>query len=304
MVKRKRLEGALLIDKPPGPTSHDIVDEARRILLIKRIGHTGTLDPFATGLLVLLLGPATRLAEYLKDYEKTYRGVIRLGVKTDTDDVTGAVIEEKTVPTFSTRNIENEMKRFHGKLSQKAPAYSAVKVSGERLYRRARRGAEVNAPTREIEIYSLSLVEYNRPDLIFEVTCSSGTYVRALARDIGEALGCGAHLAALTRTAAGPHELNDSITMDELKTADVGVLREKKAYIKIAELLPEFPTVIITQEEATRIIHGKEITLAPADEAEGPLLKLVLDGKLAAVGRVDGDSIRPVKVFISQPTHG
>lgn len=299
MVKRERLEGALLIDKPPGPTSHDIVNEARRILRTKRIGHTGTLDPFATGLLVLLLGPATRLAEYLKDYEKTYRGVVRLGVKTDTDDVTGTVIEEKTVPGLSAQSIENEMERFRGKLSQKVPAYSAVKVSGERLYRRARRGAEVNAPTREIEIYSLLLIEYNRPDLVFEVTCSSGTYVRALARDIGEALGYGAHLAALTRTAAGPHELSDSITMDELKTGDGGAWREKNAYIKTAELLPDFPTVIITREDAICVIHGKEITLAPADKDDGALIKLVLDGKLAAIGRVNGDSVRPVKVFIS-----
>lgn len=299
MVKRKRLEGALLIDKPPGPTSHDIVDEARRILRIKRIGHTGTLDPFATGLLVLLLGPATRLAEYLKDYGKTYRGVIRLGVKTDTDDVTGKVIEEKTVPSLSPRSIENETKRFQGKLAQKAPVYSAVKVSGERLYRRARRGAKVNAPAREIEIYSFSLVGYNRPDLVFEVKCSSGTYVRALARDIGEALGCGAHLAALTRTAAGPHELNDSITMDELKTGDVNAWREKNAYLKMAELLPDFPTITITRGDAGQIIYGKEITLATAEEAEGALIKLVLDGELAAIGRVDGDSVRPVKVFLS-----
>jgi tRNA pseudouridine55 synthase len=299
MVKRERLEGALLIDKPPGPTSHDIVDEARRILRTKRIGHTGTLDPFATGLLVLLLGPATRLAEYLKDYEKSYRGVIRLGVKTDTDDVTGTVIEEKTVPELSTRSIENEMERFRGKLIQKVPAYSAVKISGERLYRRARRGAEVKAPTREIEIYSLSLIGYNRPDLVFEVTCSSGTYVRALARDIGEALGCGAHLTALTRIAAGPYELSDSITMDELKTGDVGAWREKNAFIPMAGILPDFPTVIITREEATCVIHGKEIPLARTDKDDGTLIKLVLDGKLAAIGRVNGDSVRPLKVFIS-----
>jgi tRNA pseudouridine55 synthase len=304
MVKRERLEGALLINKPPGPTSHDIVDEARRILRTKRIGHTGTLDPFAAGLLVLLLGPATRLAEYLKDHEKTYRGVIRLGVKTDTDDVTGTVIKEKTVPPLSARSIENEMKRFRGKSSQKAPAYSAVKVSGERLYRRARRGAEVKAPTREIEIYSLSLVGYNRPDLVFEVTCSSGTYVRALARDIGEALGCGAHLTSLTRTAAGPYELSDSITIDELKTGDIDIWREKNAFIPMAEVLPDFPTIEITGEDATRVSHGKEIALARADEAEGLLVKLVLDGTLAAVGRVDGDSVRPVKVFLSQPPHG
>lgn len=297
MVKKERLEGALLVDKPSGPTSHDVVNKARRILCIKRIGHTGTLDPFATGLLVLLLGPATRLAEYLKDYEKTYRGVMRLGLITDTDDATGTVIEDKPVPDLSAKVIENEIERFKGKLSQKVPAYSAIKVGGERLYRRARRGAEVNAPTREIEIYSLSLVKYKRPELIFEVTCSSGTYVRALARDIGEALGCGAHLTALTRTATGPYGLNDSITTDEMKTGDVNGWRVKNAYILMVEMLPDFPTVGITDEDSVSLTHGKDVSLSEPDIDELSIVKLVNRGRLVAIGRITGDCIHPVKVF-------
>lgn len=299
MARRERLEGALLINKPPGPTSHDIVDEARRALGIKRIGHTGTLDPAADGLLVLLLGPATRLAEYVKGYEKTYLAKIRLGITTDTDDATGDVIVSKRVPELSVEDIKKTLARFTGKISQKVPAYSAVKVGGERLYRRARRGAEVNAPTREIEIYSLSLVGFETPSISVEVKCSAGTYVRALARDIGKALGCGAHVTTLTRTKVGPYDLIGAVKTDELIKRDVDGWGAGDAYIPMAEMLPEFFEIQTPDEYVQTLAHGGEVPIKPAGADEGAFVKLLAGNRLAAVGVVRGDCIRPVKVFIS-----
>lgn len=288
-----------MVNKPSGPTSHDVVDEARRTLGIRRVGHAGTLDPFADGLLVLLVGPATRLAEYLTGYDKAYVARVRFGVTTDTDDRTGAIVEEKAVAGFSVEEVESALARFDGVISQRVPAYSAVKVDGERLYRRARRGADVDAPIREVEIYSISTVEYDPPEMTFEVECSSGTYVRALARDIGDALGCGAHLVALTRTRVGPYELAGAISVGELQTGDVDAWRANNAFIPAAEMLPDFPAVGITDEDASVLVHGKGVPLSIADVADGALVKLVFDGHLAAVGRVTGDFVRPVKVFIT-----
>jgi tRNA pseudouridine55 synthase len=299
MVGRERLEGALLVNKPPGPTSHDIVDEARRALGIKRIGHAGTLDPAADGLLVLLLGRATRLAEYVNGYEKTYLAKIRLGITTDTDDATGDVIVSKHVPELSREDIKKILALFIGKISQKVPAYSAVKVGGERLYRRARRGAEVKAPTREIEIYSLSLVEFETPSISVEVKCSSGTYIRALARDVGEALGCGAHVNALTRTEVGPYGLTRAFTANELTKRDADGWREEDAYIPMAEMLPEFFKMETPEEYKQTLAHGGDIPIKPVDADEGALVKLIAEKRLAAVGIVRGDGIRPIKVFIN-----
>ena len=299
MAGGRRIEGALLVNKPSGPTSHDVVDEARRALSIKRVGHAGTLDPFADGLLVLLVGRATRLAEYLSGYDKAYRARVRLGVTTDTDDRTGAVVEEKAVAEFSVEEIESVFGRFKGKIRQKVPAYSAVKVDGERLYRRARRGADVDAPTREVEIYSISPVEYDPPEITFEVECSSGTYVRALARDIGDALGCGAHVVALTRTHVGPYRLTGAISVSELQTGDVDLWRANNAFVPAAEMLPDFPALGITNEDASGLVHGRDVPLPITDVDDGALVKLVLDGRLAAVGRVTGDFVRPVKVFMT-----
>lgn len=299
MAGGRGIEGALSVNKPPGPTSHDVVGEARRALGIKRVGHAGTLDPFADGLLVLLVRRATRLAEYLSGYDKAYRARVRLGVTTDTDDRTGAVVEEKAAPEFSVEEIESVFARIEGKIRQKVPAYSAVKVDGERLYRRARRGADVDAPTREVEIYSISPVEYDPPEITFEVECSSGTYVRALARDIGDALGCGAHATALTRTRVGPYVLADAISVNELQTGDVEAWRANKAFIPAAEMLPAFPAVGITDEDASGLFHGRDVPLPVTDVDDGALVKLVLDGRLVAVGRVTGDFVHPVKVFIT-----
>jgi tRNA pseudouridine55 synthase len=299
MAGGRRIEGALLVNKPSGPTSHDVVDEARRTLGIRRVGHAGTLDPLADGLLVVLVGRATRLAEYLTGYDKAYVARIRLGVTTDTDDRTGAVVEEKAVAGFPVEEIESVLARFEGVIRQRVPVYSAVKVDGERLYKRARRGADVDAPVREVEVYSISAVEYEPPEMTFEVECSSGTYVRALARDIGDALGCGAHVVALTRTRVGPYELAGAISVGELQTCDVDAWHANNSFVPAAEMLPDFPAVGITDEDASDLVHGRDVPLPVADADDGALVKLVLDRRLAAVGRVTGDFVRPVKVFIT-----
>ncbi|UCE26571.1 MAG: tRNA pseudouridine(55) synthase TruB [Candidatus Coatesbacteria bacterium] len=301
MAGGRGIEGALLVNKPSGPTSHDVVDGVRRALGIKRVGHVGTLDPFADGLLVLLVGRATRLAEYLTGYDKAYRATLRLGATTDTEDCTGTLVEEKAVPDLSVEGIEGVFARFEGRIRQRVPAYSAVKVDGERLYRRVRRGADVDTPVREIEIYSLTLVEYDSPEITFDVECSTGTYVRALARDIGEALGCGAHLVALTRTRVGLYELADAVSLDKLKADGVDACLADKAFVPAAEMLPDFPTVGISEEDASNIGNGRDVTRTniAKDAGDGAMVKLVLEGRLAAVGRITGDSVRPVKVFIS-----
>lgn len=298
MVGRERLDGALLVNKKPGPTSHDLVDAVRRDLRLKKVGHAGTLDPSAGGLLILLLGRATRLAEYMSGYEKTYRAKMRLGVTTDTDDAAGEVLEEKPVPPLSVEDIEKAFERFRGKIAQRVPVYSAVKVDGERLYRRARRGAAVETPVREVEVYSLDVISFEPSVVAFEVNCSSGTYVRALARDIGEALGCGAHLTALTRTRVGPYRLEQGVTVEEVASGDPAAWHRKGAFTPMAEMLPDFPTVEVPPERTCALACGNFIRISAPDVAEGSLVKLIADGGLAAVGRLNAGSIHPIKVFI------
>ncbi|HKW41391.1 MAG TPA: tRNA pseudouridine(55) synthase TruB, partial [Gemmatimonadales bacterium] len=200
MLVAKRGGGA-----PPGPTSHDVVEVVRRALGTERVGHLGTLDPFAAGLLVILAGRATRLATFAAGWDKTYEGVIRLGVATTTDDATGRPLATSEAwREIDPARVEQALAKFRGAYEQQPPAYSAVKIAGERAYRRARRGEAVAAPRRRVHVTELELLRLALPDVEFRATVSGGTYVRSLARDVGEALGCGAHLAALTRTRVGP----------------------------------------------------------------------------------------------------
>ena len=289
-----------MINKEQGPTSHDVVEDCRRFLGKSKIGHTGTLDPAAAGLLVLLVGRATRLAEYVSGYGKAYRATMRLGITTDTDDAIGEILEEKPVPGLSVEEVGKLLERFRGKITQKVPVYSAVKVNGERLYRRARRGAEVDVPSRQVEIFSIGLVEWDTPSITFDVECSSGTYVRALARDIGAAFGCGAHLTALTRTRVGPYELARAIAVEELAAGDSAAWRRRGAFIPTLEMLPDFPAVEVPREHNRALAHGGDLPISVPDTAEGALVKLVADGNLAAVGRVTTAGVHPVKVFIGE----
>lgn len=210
----------LLVDKPAGMTSHDVVHAVRSHFRIRKVGHCGTLDPQATGLLMLLTGRATRLSQLLMGSDKTYLGTIRLGTRTSTQDSEGEVLEELPVPELSEDEIKVHMRPFLGDQYQTPPMVSAVKIDGQRLYKLARKGQEVERPQRFIHIYRFDLLEFHRPDeLITLVRCTKGTYVRTLAEDLGRALGCGAHLAALRRTNSDPFAVDQAHSLAKLLSA-------------------------------------------------------------------------------------
>ena len=234
------LAGVLVVDKPAGPTSHDVVARVRKALRVRRAGHTGTLDPFATGVLPVCLGKATRLARFLSAAEKSYRATVRLGFATTTDDATGE-------PLGSPRSFESDRealalacRSLTGSILQEPPAYSARHVSGRRLYEWARAGVAVTRPASLVTVRSLDVVGLREREVELDVVCSAGTYVRALARDLGEALGCGAHLAALRRTRSGAFGLEDSVAWDEVGEACLSRVRP------LDGLLPELPAVAVS----------------------------------------------------------
>lgn len=211
------LNGILLVDKPTGWTSHDVVARARRLTGQRRMGHTGTLDPMATGLLVLCLGQATRLVEYMAGHEKRYQGVIALGTTTTTDDAEGSVLEVRPVPSLDQSAIEARLSRFRGTIEQRPPLFSAVHVAGKRAYELARAGKAVELPARSVVVRELTGQLMSPMTLAVDVRCSAGTYVRSLARDLGEAIGCGGHLAALRRLQCGPFRAEDATTLAALE---------------------------------------------------------------------------------------
>lgn len=215
------VNGLLLVDKPVGMTSHDVVDVVRRRFRMRRIGHGGTLDPAATGLLILLLGQATRHARHLLNADKTYRSTLRLGITTDTQDGEGRVLEEKEVGPLTREQIEGACARFRGEIEQEVPAYSAVRIQGKRFYDLARAGKEVPRRVRRVKVHDLKVLELRLPEVDLEVTCSSGTYVRTLCADIGAALGCGGHLSRLCRTQVGPFTLAHAVKLDQVATEHV-----------------------------------------------------------------------------------
>ncbi len=286
--------GLLLVDKPEGPTSHDVISIVRLASGLRRVGHTGTLDPFASGLLLLCLGWATRLAEYLTPLSKSYRGVIRLGQRTDTHDRTGAEtdrnegwrdLDEGAI----TRALESQI----GTLEQLPPAYSAKKKAGQRAYAVARAGGAVELRPQSVTIANIELRSLELPDVAVEVECSSGTYIRAIARDLGEALGVGAHLAELRRTRIGPFSVDDAIVVER------GTPREEIA----ARIIPPdaavsgLPRVELDPELREALSHGQPVE-RPGDSARGPVA-VFIQGALVAVAEQRDDRLWPRKVFPS-----
>jgi tRNA pseudouridine55 synthase len=202
-------------------TSHDVVDRIRRAARMKRVGHTGTLDPAATGLLILCLGPATRLSEHFTGLEKTYEGTMRLGVETASYDLDGETLVERPVPELDIATIQRECDAFVGQIQQIPPMVSAVRVDGERLYKLARKGETVERPARSVLVRAYDVLSYEAPDVRVRVTCSSGTYVRSLCHDVGQALGCGAALASLRRLAVGRHRVDDALPLEDFTSPEV-----------------------------------------------------------------------------------
>lgn len=246
--------GLLLLAKPSGPTSRWVVDRVVRSLRTRRVGHAGTLDPFASGLLLVVWGRATGLVPYLHEYEKSYRAVVRFGRVTDTQDRTGTVLEENPVSGIDRETLEGGLGPFRGRIHQVPPMYSAVKRDGERLYEFARRGEEVERAPRERRVSRLELLEWSTPVAVLEVTCSTGTYIRTLAHDLGRALGSGASLDALARTAIGPFRLADAIDPDRLEDLSREELLERA--VAPADVLPDWPEIRLPEEEARRVVHG------------------------------------------------
>ena len=217
---RDPFDGVLLVDKPRGPTSHDLVDQVRRRFGLRKVGHGGTLDPMATGLLLLLLGRATKLSARFMGSDKTYEGTLQLGVATDSYDADGQVVREADYRHVTHEQLEGEMRRRVGDLFQTPPMVSAVKVQGVPLYRRARRGETIERPPRLVHVYEFRLKAFTPPAADFVVRCTKGTYVRSLCADVGDALGCGAHLSALRRTQSGDFKLDEAVTLDTLMACD------------------------------------------------------------------------------------
>lgn len=274
-----------LVDKTAGPTSHDIVAAARRQLGGRKVkvGHCGTLDPFATGLLVVLVGRATRLAPYLAGLDKTYLATVRTGFTSESLDPEGPIARSGTPATAA--QVRDVLPGFVGRQAQRVPALSAVKVGGERLYAKARRGEDVALPEREVVIHSAELVEdLGDGDFLVAVRCGSGTYIRRLAGDIGERLGCGAYCAALRRTAVGDLSVEDAVPVEEV--APTGG-RDP------LEGLRHLPVRILTEAETERVLHGGRV----ADDApDAPGVALVAGGRLVAVASREGGALRPAVV--------
>jgi tRNA pseudouridine55 synthase len=274
--------GLLLIDKPAGITSHDAVDIVRRALGQRKVGHSGTLDPMATGLLVLGVGRATRLLRFLADFPKVYEGTGLLGIETTTLDAVGEVVARRPV-TVGEPELLSAMEAFVGDIAQVPPAHSAVKVGGEKLYRAARAGREIEAPPRHVTVHAFELRVLEVPRFEFLVRCSGGTYVRSLVADVGSKLGCGAHLSALRRTTIGPFQVAEARPPD-----DPGPL------LPLDLAVAHLPTVSLTAEEALVATHGT--ILGPAG-ISGPYRVLAPDGRLIAIYLDRGSKASPEVVL-------
>ena len=294
--------GFLNIAKPPACTSHDVVDAIRRLLGQRRVGHAGTLDPLACGVLVIGVGHGTRLIEYLADTRKMYHARILFGSTTTTDDSAGDLLEERPVDV-DPATVRAALEQFSGTIAQVPPAYAAVHVQGTRAYVRARRGEAVTLTPRHVTIFGLELLELRLPRLSLEVECSTGTYVRALARDLGEALGCGAHLEALTRTHVGPFALEEAVPLHALadRAADQGW---DTVMLPLDWPLRHWPACLLSAEEATQVMNGMRVAVSGA-VCPGQFARAYdRQGRLLAVLQAV-DSLtplwQPVKVFRYNP---
>lgn len=283
------VEGLLNLNKPVGLTSHDVVVRVRRLTHLSRVGHAGTLDPPATGVLIIGLGKGTKLIQFLHEYSKTYRATLTLGSRTDTYDATGKVIETRDVGRLSPTAVRTVLSGFEGPIEQIPPMYSALKWQGQRLYTLARQGIEVERRPRQVHIRRLSLLELRADTLTFEVECSGGTYVRVLADEIGLRLGCGAHLRHLTRTAVGPHTVEQALTLEALAEA-VQRSTWHTHVIPLARGLAGFPAIAVTSDGAKALRHGIPPKAAHVSRVDGvfgvgePVALHGPDGALLAVG--------------------
>ncbi|MED5463540.1 MAG: tRNA pseudouridine(55) synthase TruB [Myxococcota bacterium] len=286
------VDGVLVIDKHAGPTSHDVVDSVRKILKMRKVGHTGTLDPAATGVLPIVLGKGTKLSRYLTGNNKSYRGTITLGVTTETLDAEGEVVEERPVDVDQEAIIA-AVEKFRGEIDQVPPMFSAKKMDGKRLYQLAREGIEVEREAKKVTIFDLTIVEIDLPHVVVDVTCSAGTYIRVLAEDIGSELGCGAHLSALRRTESGVFSLKSAITLDELADdPEAGLAR----LVPLSQALESLPKIQIPTALAMMIGNGYQLTAGDLRTVDLP--DFGVDDALA-LGTGVGDVIAVVRSLVA-----
>ncbi len=285
--------GLLLIDKESGPTSHDIVAVLRRMLGIRRIGHCGTLDPLATGLLVLCLGNYTRLNPWLSARDKEYVATLELGATSDTGDAEGQIEPHPSPKMPSEADIANCLSQFTGEIDQVPPAFSAIKVGGVRSHKLARAGKQTELKARRVRIDQIEVLSFSYPRLEIRVCCSKGTYIRSLAMDMGEVLGCGAHLSALRRTAIGPMRIGDALSIVEVQDhIDEQTLEGQFLSPRLA--LPELQHVCVEEQDLVRFGHGNRIDL---DGLPGEYAVYSGDGHLCGIGRCEDEQLQPTIVL-------
>jgi tRNA pseudouridine55 synthase len=291
------ISGVLVVDKPIGLTSHQVVQVIRQGTRIKRAGHTGTLDPRASGVLVVLIGPAVRLSQYVSAENKRYQATIKLGEKTDTYDGEGAITGTSDIEV-TYEQFEEALKGFVGEIKQVPPPYSAVKVKGKHAYDLARKGEDVELEPRLINVYSLDILEWTPPEVVIDVHCSSGTYVRSLAYDLGELLGCGAYLTGLRRTKSGRFSLRDATSLSKL--TDAFETNSWYQYlIPAAEALSEWPSITLNNEDIELVKHGHRI---PRDEGQSGMVRAISEqAELVALMEYDSENKEyfPKKVFFN-----
>jgi tRNA pseudouridine55 synthase len=297
---KNAVSGVLVVDKPVGMTSHDVVQVVRRGTGIRRAGHTGTLDPRASGVLVVLVGPAVRLSEFVSASDKRYQAIIRLGERTDTYDADGEVTHREPV-NITKDQIEEALTHFEGTVEQVPPAYSAKKIDGKKAYELARNGEEVELEAKEIDVYHLELLEWDPPEAIIDVYCSSGTYVRSLANDLGDVLDCGGHLVGLRRTKSGEFALRDAVQLRRLEESfDQGDWY--KYLIPAAEALSDWPSRELSFEEVDMVRHGHRIPVEEAPENPDHWVRAISQqGELVALLEyvLEEKEWQPRKVFFT-----
>lgn len=295
--QRRKVDGILLLDKPQGITSNRALQIARRLYRADKAGHTGSLDPLATGLLPVCFGEATKIAGYLLGSRKTYLAECRLGVTTDTDDAEGAILRERAVPAWDAQAIRTQLAALSGRVVQIPPVYSALKQQGVALYKRARRGETVTPPPREVEVHRFELLERLHGDgLRLHVECGSGTYVRSLVRDLGEALGCGAHLIALRRLQIEPFSAPRMFTLEELESlcAEQGLYALDACLLPLEAGLAGWPILPVDEADRAALAHGRRIG---SDAAPGRYRVDGADGRVLALVEADGREVKVIRGF-------
>ena len=300
-VPRPVLNGILVVAKSPGPTSHDIVALIRRLTGVRRVGHGGTLDPFAAGVLPVFVGHATRLVEYHLRDDKEYRALVSFGARSTTDDLDGELTPTGSAPTRA--QVDEALAGFRGEIEQIPPDYSAVRVAGRKAYELARHGEKPELRPRRVTIHRFELTDWDdadptRPVASVEVRCSAGTYIRALARDLGAQLGSGAHLAALTRTASGPFTLDQARPLDDVRSA-LAAGEAAELLLPMDTGLESYPMMTVSERDVASLARGQQLRRGRDTSGQGLVRVVDESGRLVAIARADGGLIKPEKVFVT-----